>query len=94
MGLQKGGNMDTYIDAFVGNKDTVTKFELYVFSNGEKLIYKINDFNCLSNIMHSLSERSNLFIDIHGIGLALADVLEKEKIPFKSIKINHPVVAK
>lgn len=85
--------MDTYIDVFVGNRNTETKFEVHIFSNGEKLIYKVNDFNYLSNIMRNLSERSNLYVDIHGIGLAFADVLEKGKIPYKSIKFNRPLVA-
>lgn len=86
--------MDTYIDVFVGNRSTEMKFDVHVFYNGEKLIYKVNDFNYLSNIIRNLSERSNLYVDTRGIGLAFVDVLEKGKIPYKSIKFNRPLAAK
>lgn len=81
--------MDIYVDVFQGTK---TKFKVQVFASGVLAGYEVDKLEHLSSMMKGLSKDNNIYVDVMGIGRALADMLDSNGIKYKSLGIQRSVV--
>lgn len=79
------------VDVFNGTK---TKFKVQVFVSGVRTGYEVDKLECLLPLMRGLSTDNDLYVDVRGIGLALADILNSNEIEYKPLGMQRPVVLK